>query len=304
MRLWEYVGSAVAVAGGVALFLWLFFFATPLTGEVWVQAAREGRLLTMYAYKLPELKEINFPYGASVEIATVAQKTLMLDATPSPDGVVAYLSKSKGQWQVFFSDHGTERVITHTPTMKRDLVFSPDGLSVAFSEISATSSVAMRQNPDSWSVVRMLRSGASVVVGTGTHPHALRGSETVAVTSRGVESFAVGRDPEILIKSVVPVFESPLAVSRDGNRLAWVNPADHSLQVFEYTAAHTYAPIVIKEAFPATSLLFSFDGTALIATRSREHDVVLTHIRLPSGVEHNIPQLHADDVVTAWIQDE
>lgn len=303
MHWWRYVVGVLGLAFVVGLIALAQYFSSPLQGDVWLFVTQPERLPTVQAYTLPRLMPSEFPYGATVDIATVEQKTLMMSATRAPDGTVAYLSKKAGSWEVFFSNGTAERVVTQTKTIKRDLVWAPDGLSLAFSEISATSTAAERFNPDAWQVVRLLRSGDQIIFGNGVRPQILAGSETAALTSRGIVSLSLERPPKVLVASAVQIQDTPLSASYAGEKIAWINPADQSLQVFAVTPARTYEPVLMKQKFAASSLLFSEDGQSLLATRSEDHATMLVHVSLLTGVERVSAVLPYDAVLTAWIHD-
>lgn len=68
----------------------------------------------------------------------------------------------------------------------------------------------------------------------------------------------------VLVASVAPPpARTPLAVWNKGARIAWVNPADGSLQVFEKTSFGSYAPIALYAGVFANSIGFTEEGTVL-----------------------------------------
>jgi hypothetical protein len=256
---------------------------------------------TVHAYRLPSLAEVPLTAGANIEIALVKQKTLMLHASPAEDGTVVYLSKVKGVWQIFFSEAGTERAVTDTDTIKRDVVWADGGGSIAYAEIATSSTLTERLDPNAWSVVRMLRNGQRITVGNGIRPQSLVGSETAALTSRGVEVFLPFEESRLIIESPVPVLDTVFAVAPGGKRIAWINPGDQSLQVFERTPAQTYAPVYVKEGIRAQGMAFSDDGGSLLLSETREGGTLVVHLDLETGRTRSTTRIPVRGILSAWI---
>lgn len=302
MREWQYyVTGGVLATLTVAVLVWNYE-ASPLRGEVWLMTdSTDEPVATVHAYTLPSLAEVSLTVGADIEIATVKQKTLMLHASPAEDGTVVYLSKVKGVWQIFFSEGGTERAVTDTDTIKRDVAWADGGGSIAYAEIATSSTLVERLDPNAWSVVRMLRNGQRITVGNGIRPQSLVGSETAALTSRGVEVFLPYEEPRLIIASPVPVLDTVFAVAPGGQRIAWINPGDQSLQVFERTPAQTYTPMYVKEGFRAQGMMFSDDGGSLILSETREGGTLVVHLDLETGRTRSTTRIPVRGILSAWI---
>jgi hypothetical protein len=74
----------------------------------------------------------------------------------------------------------------------------------------------------------------------------------------------------VLISSTErPTLKTPFAVWGDAEKIAWVNPADNSLQVFERTARGTYNPVFLDSTIRANSIAFTEDGGTLIVAQVR-----------------------------------
>lgn len=74
----------------------------------------------------------------------------------------------------------------------------------------------------------------------------------------------------VLISSTErPTLMTPFAVWGDAEKIAWVNPADNSLQVFERTARGTYTPVFLDSTIHVNSIVFTEDGTRLVAAQVR-----------------------------------
>ncbi len=71
----------------------------------------------------------------------------------------------------------------------------------------------------------------------------------------------------VLVASPLPPGpRTPFAVFAGGERLAWVSPADGSLQVFEKSELGTYLPVLFVESLIPNSIGFTADGTALVVS--------------------------------------
>ncbi len=145
--------------------------------------------------------------------------------------------------------------------------WSSDGSSIAFSELNETGSSTNAGDPDQWLVLRAVPNGNSLVVGRGYHPHPSSGQRTIALTSTGIALISYSdAKPTVVVASptFVPI-TTPFAVSEDGMRVAWVAPADHSLQVFENKNGY-FVPLLLTHALEPRTMAFSPDGSYLLGT--------------------------------------
>lgn len=72
---------------------------------------------------------------------------------------------------------------------------------------------------------------------------------------------------QVLVASPVePRETTPLAVTNDGSRLAWVHPADSTVQVFERTTRGAYVPVYVSAPFRLNSLGFVEGGAQLVGS--------------------------------------
>ena len=84
-----------------------------------------------------------------------------------------------------------------------------------------------------------------------------------------------------------PRARTPLSVFGDGERIAWVSPADNSLQVFERSTRGAYLPIYTR-AFSVGSLDFTDDGTTLIVSQIQSTGTIFYSIALDQGTVETI----------------
>ncbi len=139
-----------------------------------------------------------------------------------------------------------------------------------------------------------LSSGSTALIaGRDAYAMSLDDVNRIFVLSDGsfitVESAGVVRKDDagnlaLLIASpVAPVKKVPLAVWDDGRRIAWINPADRSLQVFERNSRGVYLPIYLNKDVSGNSLGFTDDGDALVVAQFGLEDTTLTAINLTRG---------------------
>ena len=141
-----------------------------------------------------------------------------------------------------------------------------------------------------------------MVVGHGIHPYPLEGNKTAALTNAGIVSVSTfDQAPVVLVASAVPVNDAAMTVSSDGNRIAWVNPADHSLQVFQKDPAGTYLPVLVSKNFPATSLTFSPDAQYLLGAMPADSTSTLSLLQIAHGAVEKVGTIPGAAKVTAWI---
>lgn len=221
------------------------------------------------------------------------------DVSFAADGTRAELKKIGSYAQVVLTAEAGEYVRTSSETLKRDLVWAPNGLSLAYAE--ADPKKTLLGNPNSWTVVRVLKNGDALTVGHGIRPQPVLGSETLMLTQEGIVRVRIGEAPELVVASAKKVYDTPLAATRDGSHIAWVNPADASLQVFTQSAARTYTPHLTL-TIPATSLRFSPDGSYLMATTEDGVHTTLLRIRVKDGVVSKMGTVLEPVRITDWYE--
>ena len=98
----------------------------------------------------------------------------------------------------------------------------------------------------------------------------------------------------VLVASPVPPpMRTPLAVLQEGALVAWLSPADQSLQVFERTSRGSYIPTYLHEDLVANSIGFTEDGTVLVFARIEEDATTSFYgIELESGVITKLTSIH------------
>lgn len=111
-------------------------------------------------------------------------------------------------------------------------------------------------------------SGANEI-SIGEQQFVLSDGSTIELASAGVVHRAPGpRTFEVLVASPIAASARiPLAVWGDGALIAWVNPGDNSLQVFQKNVRGAYVPIYINSGLFPNSLRFTEEGRILIAAK-------------------------------------
>lgn len=96
----------------------------------------------------------------------------------------------------------------------------------------------------------------------------LSDGSVLALEPAGIVRHGADQSFSLLVASTVsPSPRTPLAIWHDGQRIAWLNPADGSLQVYEKTPRDTYAPLLVQKDLLPSSIQFSEDGNTLILTK-------------------------------------
>jgi hypothetical protein len=125
---------------------------------------------------------------------------------------------------------------------------------------------------------------------TDRSTHVLSDGTSITVTEAGLvrDFMNAKREPQILVASPLPPRRmTPFAVWNDGQRVAWVSPADYSLQVYERSMRGTYLPLFLGEELRADSIVFSVDGTHVVAAAIGETTTDIHLIDVPeNSIEH------------------
>lgn len=291
--LWSFAKFCLGVLLIVSFGFLTHYFLSPLTGVLVVHHIYpdDGLLVEKVAVQ----------NGARTPFDTSTGHVQHIALSPLVDGEVRVASE-EGKTKISFFRNDGERYVVHDSGVVEDFRFSPDGGSIAFASLS--SGALPRQIPENYSIVRMLLSGESVEVGRGVRPFPIPGNATVALASEGVVSLVPGvQEPHVLIKTEVPATrDTPLAVSLDGTRIAWVNPMDNSLQIFSRTPAGTFVPLLLKEGISPSSLAFSPDGAHVAFVVNESQNVfALSVLSVMSGTVTPVTQFDDAIDVTQWI---
>lgn len=96
----------------------------------------------------------------------------------------------------------------------------------------------------------------------------LSDGSTITLNEKGIVEFS--SDPQAPPKTLIvspkqPTPRTIFTVWGEGGKIAWVNPGDRSLQVFERSDRGIYLPVFLsKEDITPNSIGFNQDGTALV----------------------------------------
>jgi microcystin-dependent protein len=285
----------VAAIFFVAAMAWLFL-PSPILGTVYAAMYNEGGRVAPFSFTLPDLAT------STASSLYTSEGVTTFANIPSPDsaGNVSLTHNQRDSWQVTIVANGADRTVPLHGAVPEVPSWSPDSKTISFAALAATTSDDTG-NPDEWLVVRAVLNGDSLVVGHGYHPIPSFDGRVYALTSRGVELLShEGEEGEVVIASAVPVhISTPFAVSQDGTRVAWVNPADRSLQVFEHVNEY-FVPLLLKPGASLQSMVFSPDGRYLLAAIQNETQTKLVSIKVDGGTERKIGVLDGSVTLHAW----
>ncbi len=267
------IGTALILTG--AILFGAFYFLTgenTANGTLYVSAAGQNPVPALYTYSVPNLTEEAPPFSSYTEVAGIKQREIMRSIVSSNTGVIAYLGKSGRGWEVFVVRNSITNQLTFTNTVKRDLRWSSDFKTLLYSELPIDSSLNGRNRLEDWQVVRLELTGEQDELGSGIRPWGLSNGSVISLTSSGIGMLGNSSNEVStpLISSALFITDTPVAMSLDGARIAWVNPSDRSLQIFERSLQGTYTPILIIPGVSATSLAFNRAGTLLITASGGE----------------------------------
>lgn len=206
----------------------------------------------------------------------------VLARIPDPTGkTTALLISKKGEARsiVISDSEGKTRTIMDG-TLEAPS-WSSDGRSIAFSALLGGEESSQ---VDNWSVMRAVLNGDSISIGNGFKPFPAHNQRTFALTKEGIALLSFNGDtPSVVVASPVEVsMVTPFAVSQDGVRVAWVAPADRSLQVFENVNGY-FVPVLVTDALSPETLAFSPDGKYLMGTTYSLATTTLHLIKVSSG---------------------
>ncbi|MEN9390492.1 MAG: hypothetical protein RLZZ283_592 [Candidatus Parcubacteria bacterium] len=125
---------------------------------------------------------------------------------------------------------------------------------------------------------------ANLIVSSSAKLYQRADGSVIGLTPAGVVMADIQNRTSVLIASTVsPTLRTPLAVWAGGDRIAWMNPADNSVQVFDRSARGTYLPSYLNTDLHPNSLGFTDDGSILVATALVGDTTEIYAIRLNSG---------------------
>ena len=273
----------------VGVVIWLFL-SSPVRGTLYTTLITDESVSAVEI----DLDEMMIVEPSIKDISAGA----ILARIPDPTGkTTAALVSSGGETRsiVITDEMGRTRTIMHgtleTPS------WSPDGGSIAFSALFEGESVEV----DDWSVVRAVLNGDYISIGKGFKPHPAHNQRTFALTKDGIALLSFNGDtPSVVVASPVEVsMSTPFAVSQDGMHVAWVAPADKSLQVFENVNGYFIPELVTTELRPET-MVFSPDGTHLLGTTHTDTATTLHLVKISSGKVTTISEFSGFLRLHAW----
>lgn len=115
---------------------------------------------------------------------------------------------------------------------------------------------------------------------------------TLTLDVQGIAALGSDGTRTLLVASPVPPSaRTPFVQSADRTRLAWVSPADDSIQIFERTERGAYVPLTLITSERANSLAFTPDGTVLAFARVESEETHIFAIELGADRAHLVAQL-------------
>ncbi len=268
------LSDARALIVGVVLVLgaigFWYYFGSPLTGFVSATVIDEDGAIRAVRISLDSNDVSGFPFLSNLNAATIA-------SIPSPTlDKSVFITYERGQSRVLSiaNPDGTNAVAI-TEGEIEDPSWSPDGSSIAFARLDSQAEYGI---PEEWTVFRAVRNGDVLSVGKGYRPFPSPHQRTYALSSEGIVLLAYNDlEPSLVVASPKPVpLSTPFSVSADGMRLAWVAPADGSLQVYEDINGYL-VPLLLLPDSKAQSLVFSPTGKHILVA---SHSGVFTTIEL------------------------
>lgn len=124
---------------------------------------------------------------------------------------------------------------------------------------------------------------ASLITTMSARMFMLSDGSMVTIDTPGIVRKGSGTMAVLVASPVAPLLRTPLSVALDGAYLAWVNPADSSVQVFARSPRGSYLPAYVNRDILPNSLGFTEDGTALVVGKLGTEDTTFYTIDLTSG---------------------
>jgi WD40 repeat protein len=263
-----------------------------LAGVLWYVTSSPARGVVSATYIAPEggVRAVDVELADST-LSFVTNpydtKAALIAAIPTASGdKVAFLSRTRDGVAHIAVRDTSDRVV---PILDGKLTaprWSQEGTGLAVSELKDEENTV---SPNSWTVLRAVTHGDSLPVGQGYQPFPSPNQRTFALTEKGIALLSYSDDPPTIVvasPTVVPV-STPFTVSSDGRLVAWVAPADKSLQIFENVNGY-FVPLLLKPGFHAQSLVFSPNGRYLLAASSGAQGSELRIVKVSSGKEYAV----------------
>lgn len=109
----------------------------------------------------------------------------------------------------------------------------------------------------------------------------------IALNSSGIVNRVPGSESQwipLITSPVSPPPGTPFAVWGDGARLAWVNPADSSIQAYERLEDGSYGLLMLSNEKGASSLAFAKGGTVLVLGSIVDMQTHISVLDIVSGI--------------------
>lgn len=281
--------GVVVVVVLVGVLIWLFL-SSPVRGTLYATLITDGSVSAVDV----DLDEMLIVEAGTKDLSAGA----VLARIPDPSGkTTASLVSKGGETRSIVISDGEGRTRTIMDGTLEAPSWSSDGGSIAFSALLEGEGAEV----DNWSVVRAVLNGDFISVGRGFKPHPAHNQRTFALTKEGIVLLSFNGDtPSVVVASPVEVsMSTPFAVSQDGMRVAWVAPADKSLQVFENVNGYFIPELVTTKLKPET-MVFSPDGEYLLGTTHTETMTTLHLVKISSGKVTTISEFSGFLRLHAW----
>lgn len=280
----------LVVLGGI---LW-YYLASPLTGFVAVTTISEDGSARALRINLEDFSETAYTFNGNP-----AATALLAVPSPALDKII-FVTRARNEPRTLSITEadGSQAVTIHSGQVESPS-WSPDGGSIAFAvrdEVTEGSG-----SPEDWRIFRAVRNGDLLPVGNGFRPYPSPHQRTFALTNEGISLLSYSdSEPSLVIASPVFVPETtPFAVSQSGTRVAWVAPADHSLQVFEDVNGY-FVPVSLSTDIAPQSLVFSPNGRYLLGTTHTATSTTLHLVTASNGTTKVVAELPGYVILNAW----
>lgn len=278
-----------------AVYVWTVVFS-PLSGTVSATLIESG-VPRAIAFSVHDLSSTYYTFASDPAVSLIA-------AVPSPTlSKTAFVTRARdGLMRVSIGSPRGDEVTSVLDGTVGVPTWSEDGGSIAVARFGEE---GVAPTPESWVVLRAVSHGDSLSVGRGSQPHPSPNQRTFALTSQGVALLSYSdNEPAIVIASPTRVpITTPFAVSQDGSRVAWVAPADQSLQVFENQNGY-FIPLLLSTDIQPQSMVFSENGQYLLGTTYTEATSTLHVIHISSGKVSHVGEMGGYLKLHTWLYDK